>query len=291
MQPGAKIIADSITEQGHRLTSYELTIHRYILAEMNTHRVFSRSSASSRAIPVSKQIARIQEHPAVPVVFPAEQAGMQGGNELSPELAAEAREVWIEAAEDAVLFAERMVDIGVHKSVTNRLLEPFMWHTVIVTATAYQNFFDLRANPLAQPEFRVVAELMKAAYEASTPSPVALGEWHMPYMDADEASELGRAAPMVSAARCARVSYLTHDGLRDFEKDLDLYKKLITARPMHSAPLEHVATPMPSNEHTVTIDRGTDKTLQLKLPLYGNVIGWNQLRFDVELAQGYQAFS
>lgn len=292
MEPSAKIITDSVTEKGHRLTSFEIVIHRYVLAELNTHRVFSRSSASSRAIPVSKQIVRIQEHPAIPVVFPSEQSGMQGGEALSAHNTEEARATWLEAAEDAVLFAEHMIHLGVHKSVTNRLLEPFMWHTVIVTAGSFENFFGLRCNPLAQPELRVTAELMMAEYEASEPVLLEDGDWHLPYVSPDELED-GLISDVqlrqISAARCARVSYLTHDGKRDWAKDIELYERLASAEPMHSAPLEHVAKPAPENCHKVNIIRG-EKPLELTLPKYGNVIGWHSLRYDVEATKQYQAF-
>jgi hypothetical protein len=61
-------------------------MHRFVLAEMNTHRAFSRNSASSRAIPVQKIIDRVTNDPAWPVVWPKEQAGMQGGEEHDEEV-------------------------------------------------------------------------------------------------------------------------------------------------------------------------------------------------------------
>lgn len=291
MTTAASVIADSVSDKGHRVTTFEITMHRFVLAELNTHRVFSRNSASSRAIPVTKQIERIQTHPAIPVAWPAEQAGMQGGEALSPGEKKEAEDVWIEAAEDAVLFAQHLIDIGVHKSVTNRILEPYMWHTVIITASAYDNFFALRCNKMAQPEIKLVAELMKDAYDNSEPEKLSEGEWHLPYLSDEEFNALDEwQAVRVSAARCARVSYLTHDGVRSIEKDIELYERLTGADPMHSSPLEHVACPMPSNAHKVNIFRN-GKNLELTLPKYGNLLGWHQLRFDVEIAKQYRAFA
>jgi thymidylate synthase ThyX len=279
--PQAKVVLDSISTRGHRLTTFELTTWRFVLAEFNTHRVFSRNSASSRAIPFSKQVERVRNHPAVPVSFPAEQRGMQGGEELANRAYAES--AWLAARDRAVDSAESLADLGVHKSVVNRLLEPFMWHTIIVTATDYDNFFALRSHPMAQPEIRVTSDQMRAAYNASTPTALGLGEWHMPYIDGadyDAAANLvapgqtsikglnhGRISELlrqVSAARCARVSYLTHDGRRSLEADITLYKRLTGARPPHSSPLEHVATP--SFADTVP----------------GNFRGWYQLRHIVE---------
>ena len=124
----ARIIADSISPYGDRLTTMEVTFHRFVLAEFNTHRVFSRNSASSRAIPLQKQIKRIREGIAYPVLWASEQKGMQGGDEVDDTMTA--RMCWESAANDAIASALRLQDLGVHKSLVNRLLEPFMWHTV-----------------------------------------------------------------------------------------------------------------------------------------------------------------
>lgn len=291
MTPYAKIICDSISEDGDRLTTFEVRFHRFILAEVNTHRVLTKSSASSRAIPVSKQLERVRTDPAWPFSWPAERSGMQGGAELSSDALEAARAIWADAAEDAVLLAERLVDVGLHKSVVNRLLEPFMWHTAIITGTSFKNFFALRANPLAQPEFRVAAELMQKEYDRSTPVLLKEGEWHLPYINLPEDLTLSHEESIkVSVARCARVSYLTHDGVRDPAKDIELYERLISAEPMHSTPLQHCATPATENKHIVTVKRSS-VPLTLILPLYGSYIGWHDYRYDVEAIKGYQAFS
>ena len=236
----------------------EVTFHRFVLAEFNTHRAFSRNSASSRAIPAHKMIKRVVETPAIPLAWPKEQSGMQGGESVDEQTAWEAENVWLDAADAAVLYAQRLVDLGIHKSLANRLLEPFLWHTVIVTATDYENFFKQRCSPLAQPEIRAVAELMMLeAYDRSTPKLVHYGEWHTPYVDKEESLSLLDAIA-VSVARCARVSYLTHDGKRDPQEDINLYNKLIKADPPHLSPLEHVATP--GNGYM------------------GNFLGWKQWR-------------
>ena len=161
-------------------------MHRFVLAEFNTHRAFSRNSASSRAIPVRKQISRVETETAFPVSWPREQPGMQGGDELDDGLGAAANAVWRNAMQDALEHAAALAEIGVHKSVVNRLLEPFMWHTVIVSSTAWENFFGLRCNSLAQPEIRVAAERMRRAFENSEPSRLEPGEWHLPYVDEED---------------------------------------------------------------------------------------------------------
>lgn len=277
-KPGtrADVIRDSISPLGARLTTIEVTFHRFVLAEFNTHRVFSRNSASSRAIPFSKQVARVMESPAIPVEFPREQRGMQGGDLLEGDELFDAQEEWLRARSSAVQHATVLADMGVHKSVVNRLLEPFMWHTVIVTATDWQGFWDQRVSPLAQPEIRVAAEAMLYdAYEKSEPTLVQHGEWHLPYIDGYDVEEArSRFEPhevtenlkRICCARCARVSYLTHDGKRDFDKDLELFWRLVKATPMHASPLEHVATPV------------RDIDIRPK----GNFRGWAQFRHPIE---------
>lgn len=284
----AKIIADSVSPDGHRLTTMQVTGHRFILAEFNTHRVFSRNSASSRAIPLRKQLQRVMEDPALPVKWPLEQAGMQGGDEIDDPINAEA--MWFGARDYARTHALGLAALGVHKSIANRLLEPFMWHTIVVTSTAWENFFRQRCSPLAQPEIRALAEQMREAYDASDPHPIAEGRWHLPYLYDEDYAELSpEERPKVSAARCARVSYLTQEGTRDFSKDLELYDRLVSADPMHASPLEHVATPCAENAHVVSLRRG-DPVIG-PLPKIGNLLGWRQLRLDVELEKGWVSFS
>lgn len=229
-QPSAKIIADSISVDGARLTTMEVTFHRFILAEVNTHRAFSRSSASSRAIPVWKQIEKVIDDPAIPIEWTSEQPGMQGGAEVDTFSQKAAWEDWMDCRDEAVYRAKDMVKLGIHKSIVNRLLEPFMWHTAIISATDYSNFFKQRCSPDAQPEMRALAEAMRGAFEASIPSEPCAG-WHMPYLTQDDIYNPDLSLQdlqKISAARCARVSYLTHDGVRDLDKDLELYGKLVS---------------------------------------------------------------
>lgn len=240
----AKIIADSISEYDNRLTTMEITFPRMVLAEFNTHRMFSRNSASSRAIPVEKQLQKIEEDPFIPVYFGKNQSGMQASEELDTGDRQIAEDMWLEARSCAVSHARNLLSMNVHKQITNRLLEPFMWHTVIVTATEWSNFFDLRAHKDAQPEIRVIAEMMRDLYLDSEPQLIRGEEWHLPFIQPEEYDgkfERDEKARKISAARCARVSYLTHDGKRDLEADLTLYERLVSGG--HMSPLEHVATP------------------------------------------------
>lgn len=262
----AKIIADSVSRHGQRLTTMEVVFPRMVLAEFNTHRVFSRNSASSRAIPVEKQLRKIKEQPFVPEYWGANQSGMQAEAELVAEARDAALDEWLAARDSAVAHVEKLLDIGLHKQLANRILEPFMWHTVIVTATEWSNYFALRANEMAQPEIRKVSELMQAAYEASTPKHLSDDEWHLPLIQEEEYDgvfEKSDDARKISAARCARVSYLTHEGKRDLSADIILYDRLTSGG--HMSPLEHVARPLTEDE----LSGGEFR---------GNFRGWMQLR-------------
>ena len=287
MAYAAKIITDSVSEVGDRLTTMEVTFPRMVLGEFNTHRAFSRNSASSRAIPVEKQLQRILNDPFIPVWWGRKQSGMQADHELVGHDLEQAKAQWLAARDSAVDHVRRLLELGLHKQITNRLLEPFMWHTVIVTATEWGNFFALRANPMAQPEIRVIAEMMRDLYEESTPALVREGEWHLPLIQPEERDgvfEFSEDARKISAARCARVSYLTHDGKRDLEADLKLYDRLADAG--HMSPFEHVATPLPSSpwrmSRTGEWISGEEDDLLDELDLYarwsGNFRGWKQLR-------------
>lgn len=296
--PYAYVIADSTYANGVRLTTMEVCFHRFVLSEFNTHRVFSRNSASSRAIPTHKQLTKLTEGFAVPLAWPAEKPGMQGGDELDAEVSGATAQIWSDLAGQTIDAAARLRDLGLHKSVVNRLLEPYMWHTVVVTSTAWANFFAQRSNVLAQPEIRHISMLMENAYDASEPAVLAEGAWHLPYVQGDELAdnepdwaELAR----LSAARCARTSYLTQSGDRNPRRDLELFTRLVSARPSHWSPLEHVATPWPANrastELTFTDVEGKPQTAHVDhLPRVGNLLGWRSLRTEVESAEGTLTF-
>ena len=248
-----RILADSISPAGHRITSFEVTFPRIVLAEVNTHCMLARNSASSRAIPVAKRIAAVETDMFVPEAFGRNQKGMQPGEALTDKDAEDARFHWEEAAGECLRRADRLAAIGVHKQYANRLLEPFSWHTAVITATDLDNFFHLRVNPLAQGEFVKAAQLMQAGRDNSEPRVLNYGEWHVPYVDGSEVIELqdkGIDFAKVSVARCARVSYLTQNGVRDPAEDLALYERLESSG--HMSPLEHVARSMTGFELLAT---------------------------------------
>ena len=266
----ANIILDSIAPSNYRLTTFALTYPRFIHAEFMTHRVFSRNASSSRAIPVSKMIETLKNDYVEPTFWGKNQKGMQAESELNDAEITLARSIWLKQRDNAIEAAQALADLGCHKQITNRILEPFMNITVICTATDYDNFFSLRCHPDAQPEIQKLAYMMKDALEASTPTKLYTGEWHIPYIQPDEQHMDLEIKKKISVARCARVSYLTHDGKRDIDKDIELYERLIGGSGKgHWSPFEHVA---------MAIDAPTQS---------GNFHGWVQYRkFFVQEYQG-----
>ncbi len=269
MAYSARILADSISESGYRLTTMEVTFPRFILPEFNTHRVFSRNTASSRAIPFAKQIERIMKDSFVPEYWGANQSGMQAENQIPKSDREIAKKKWLEAKNSAVAKATELAELGVHKQTVNRLIEPFMWHTVLVTSSEWSNFFALRTDENAQPEIRKAAIMMQKIYKESKAKKLKAGQWHLPLIQDDERDgkfETTERARLISVGRCARVSYLTHDGVRDPQKDVELAEMLKGNG--HMSPFEHVARPMTAKE----LEQGEWS---------GNFKGWHQYRKDL----------
>jgi thymidylate synthase ThyX len=267
MSFSARVLLDSVSPAGVRLTTMEVTFPRFVLSEFNTHRVFSRSSASARAVPTNKMLERVENDPVIPVEWGRNKKGMSADEELSQNDQALAQAQWLVARDAALDSVRELEKLKVHKQVVNRLLEPFLWHTVIVSATEWDNFFQLRVAPNAQPEIRVAAQHMKRAFDESTPTTVGIGEWHLPLVQDDERTLDTETLKQISAARCARVSYLTHGGSRSIEADIDLFTRLKTDR--HLSPFEHVATPSADSD------------------FHANFRGWIQMRKEIEGANAH----
>lgn len=321
----ARILADSVSPDGNRLTTMEVVIPRPVLAEFNTHRMLSRNSASSRAIPVEKQIEFVLTDPYIPEKFGINQAGMQSAKFLEGSRHEDAvhnvlikrdravlgaledlfgrdgvleyisrnrqSRILLDGMEDEDRAAVRamLVDykafqkalrsdpdfikrlpasfLGIHKQTLNRYLEPFLWQTIITSATEWVNFLNLRDHADAQHDIAEPARLMREALNASTPVELDYGQWHLPLVQEDEKHLVADDVELwkrISSGRCARVSYLTHDGVRDLAKDAELCDSLIKG--WHMSPLEHPATP-------VRPDYTGDT---------GNFVGWLQHRKEIQ---------
>lgn len=255
-----EVIADSVAPCGRRLTTVVATYPRVIHAEVMTHRDRARNAASSRAIPFAKMVQQVVDSPFVPLVFGSEQKGMQAGGEI--EHTAAARDFWLKARDAAVAEAQALNRLGVHKSLCNRLLEPFAWITVVMTATEWENFFRLRCHADAEVHFQQIAFMIRDARNASQPRHLDKGDWHTPFIYDEDRRDLPPDQLLkVSVARCARVSYLTHDGRRSHEDDIELFNRLCQGSGFgHWSPHEHVAVALATSERS------------------GPFVGWGQYR-------------
>ncbi len=310
----ARVVLDSIGPNGKRLISVEMRYWRAIHAEFMTHRDRARNAASSRAIPFYKlgkcsacdgkgKVGRDRDSclkcngsgsgPPIdkcsysfakydaffPEFIGTEQKGMQSGGELVEPYRSQFLQL-VEQGRDFMLdLCLKMVETGAHKSLVNRYMEPWLYITVITTATEWKNFARLRVHPKAEKHFQKVAGQCMDAIAASTPQILEAGQWHMPYLRDDDEELVSRGLidgvkgmsfgipipkgfdkydshelvttetlKRISAGRCARLSYLTHEGIRDHNKDIELFDTLIHPKfdvdrdddVIHASPLEHV---------------------------------------------------
>lgn len=282
-----KIIADSISEAGIRITTMELEYPRYIHSQFMTHRMFSRNAQSSRAIPTAKQIELIRDLP--PPNFAQNKAGMQAGEPLSRHQNEWSQVTWKHAKAEMIEYSETLLDNGVHKQWVNRLLEPFSTIKVVVTATEWDNFFNLRLHHDAQPEIQELSQLMKSAIDESKPQLLDYEGWHLPYVTYDDMYECGTGGtifehfqnklPKISASRCARVSYLNHDNSNpNIENDLTLAERLLKGSDVgHFSPFEHQAKPM-RNHKDIWSDEGQTHIDKNGSLWSNNFRGWIQHR-------------
>lgn len=277
MPVSAQIVLDSISPEGVRLTTFKLRYPKFIHGEFMTHRVFSRNASSSRAIPTSKILEEVTNGDlmAKPEEWGKNQKGMSASENLSAYEVEMAQSVWKQAAWSASNYAKTLLELGVHKQIVNRILEPYTHINVVVTSTDWMNFFGLRLDPGAQPEIRVLATQMFVEYISSKPKPVGYNEWHLPFVTDEEKARTVAEMPdefdlvRISVARCARVSYLSFETgkVSTAEEDVALYNRLVGQQPVHASPAEHQATPISK------IEEGLLKRHELS-----NLVGWKQYR-------------
>ena len=285
----ARILADSVSMHGDRLTTFLLTMPRWMLAQLNKHRMLSNSAESSRAKPTLTQVEEVTRNPYIPT-FAANKGGMVAGDVLDADAQSAARTMWLNALDSACYVAGRLANgPGAHKQWVNRLIEPFAYVDVIVTGTEWANFYALRASVHAQPEFEVLASIMQVKMLVSEPKPIAEGGWHLPLAEPDDAALDIEDQVKVCAARCARVSYGNHLQPKGHAELLALADRLAADR--HMSPFEHVATPVTARERyvmTLLARRGEEELNALESPwvkawadsvMYvGNLRGWISAR-------------
>lgn len=314
-----KIVGDSLSPQGKRITSIIATYPRMIHAEVMTHRLFSRNAASSRAIPFKKMVESVENDPFIPIAWQHDHKGMQGSKYFTDIMDIErCKHSWTLGRNKALEEAKTLANgIGVTKQLANRLLEPFLWYTALITATEWDNFFELRCPKfrvgdqvlysreealsyaiIEDPDFytkyrdateeewwmlsesgaeihiQALAEAIWDAMKESKPKQLKAGEWHIPFGDKMDETELYKVSNQITkkerpdlyphstlnkydtmiriaVARCARLSYMTFDGEIDYAKDIALHDQLLASR--HMSPFEHVARAMDDYEYETHI--------------------------------------
>lgn len=285
----AEVVADSMSPDGVRLVSILASYPRFIHAEMLRHRVFSHSVASSRAIPTEKLIDQVREDPFIPETFNYRVKGMGVGEPLSRTDSEEVEWEWRSAANNAADHAERLRAFDVDKSRINRLLEPYLFVTDLITATEWSNFFALRDHPDAQPEFQKIARMMREVMDDSEPQHLEYGWWHLPFVTKEElfvlcdAREQEQSWKMASAGRCARVSYDKQGESEDYDRSIFRAQSLIESG--HMSPLEHVARPLHPGEGNYyvsclksNLESGDHDPVTTFI---GNFRGWVQMRAEI----------
>ena len=302
----AKVIADSLAKNGKRITTLELEYNRFIHSEMMTHGALVKNSSSSRAIPISKMIEQIGTNPSTPIYWGKTQSGMQAKEELTYSELSRVKELWEVAKDNAVTRATQMSLNDCHKQIANRITEPFQMIKVVCTATDFDNFFNLRIHPDAQPEILMLAYKMYQAMQQSTPMWLKQGEWHLPYVERErnngkleyfiyEENDIGyfgkkyvplEQAIKISSSCTAQTSYRKND--TSVEKADKIHDMLIKADVLHASPFAHLATPIevdivnnaPQNLafEPETWEQGITHVTKNGLLCSGNLQGWIQYR-------------
>lgn len=280
----AVILADSIERIGNnRITTWQLTYPRFIHSELMTHRILSKNSASSRAIPFNKMVEQVENDPFIPIKWMKEHKGMQGTEYLIEDEIKEIEFHWLNASKSAIHQAKNLNTLRLTKQIVNRLLEPFLWHTIILTGTEFENFFALRAHPMAEIHLQDLAYKMLEVYNASTPKELKEGEWHIPFENEisdtnlvrlfyednfythpknnkEENLEVIKLKLKIATAKCAQVSYMKF-GSDDYADLIDLHDSLFIRPyngkrgireindPIHASPAEHIAQAMTEEEY------------------------------------------
>ncbi len=240
----SRILAKSLNPIGIPITSWLLRYPRFIHAEFMTHRDFSRNAASSRAIPLKNTLASIRDNPALPVWWGGHNKGMQSGEQLVDTKLENVIADSEIAMQGCIQSAIRADKDGLHKSITNRWLEPWSHITVVATITDMRNFFALRAHPAAQPEFQVLAYRMLDEYLATKPRELRWGQWHLPFIEAHDVTNLPIEDQLkVATARCCWVSYNKPDKVLGEEANIEdaFMRHDESIKSGHWSPFEHCA--------------------------------------------------
>ena len=294
----AQVVADSLSPQGDRLTSLLITFPRIILSELLTHRMLSKNTSSSRAIPFKKMVESVQNDPFIPIAWQKHHSGMQGTEYWDVSIIEEIGGFdytnipakWLRARDTAINMAETLHDspIGITKQLCNRLLEPFMWTTMLITGSkeGWDNFFELRCpryygvyksqkellvtnveerikpfserpnESQAEIHIQVLAEKIYDAVNESFHTQILPTMWHVPFRKKinelyPEVENDSEDIVKISVSMAARASYTVvgTEKILTKEEHISLHDRLLTQDPPHSSPMEHCAQAMNSEQY------------------------------------------
>ena len=270
----ATMIEDTTNISGERLVTAIWRFPRVVLSEINTHRVFSRNSASSRARSVSTTILDVLKNPYVPL-FTKNQKGMSGRYLETLNEWEEAKRLHLYGRDNAVrstlalLLGEKYIDrikdadsdtlaelvnhyhqnvylgeengLSVHKQVANRALEPYMWHESVVTSSYWNNFIRLRVSSAADPAVYAIALLHKALLDASHSRENSV---HLPFGTEDMIGSINGTVDdmpilMECASNAAQISYVNKSENTSTTGSVNLGYRLKDME--HWSPFEHIA--------------------------------------------------
>lgn len=278
----AKILVHSVDKFQQELITFELYYPRKIHGEVMTYRMFSRNTASSRAIPFAKNLADIDKNLYMPFDVRVNMPGMQGLSRLDEDSLYWFQSYHQNLWDETKRVTEIMSDLKPHKQHINRYLEPFQYIRVILTScrSGIEHLIMQRLHPMADPEFYLLAQKISEELENSIPILLKEGQYHLPFILPQDRIVLGAGDLIkVSVARCARVSYHNHTtDTVDYEKDFDLYKRLRTENPPHMSPFEHVAICTNKKAQRYFDVNGDWITKNV----FYNFDGWKSIRFLIE---------
>lgn len=262
-------------DTGTKITTLVLEYPRAIHSQLLTHRVFSKNSSSSRAVPAKKAIKQIQDNPAQ-YIWTENQKGMQGPVITDEHKLAAIEKLWSLAMSTQIKIVEQLTDpegLNVHKQNACRLLEPYQNIRVCLTSTEWDNWDWLRKDEEAQGEIDDLAHLIYEARRIATKLGqyplLRPGEYHVPFVKRIQRKDGMRyydnngnqitldEAIMISMSCAAQTSYRNLDA--SLIKAEDIYSKLFDTRKVHASPSEHQATPIAATHRSLGFVRSDGK--------------------------------
>lgn len=218
---------------------------RYIHSEIMTHRQLSRNSGSSRATPFNIYCERIIKDPAFFAELGINRSGMNADSVLNKENAEAFKHEYMQLMHHTVDTAMSWsAKYNLHKQIINRVLEPYVRTSTVITATEWDNFLYTRAIAKGvEPVMHLLANCIKQAVDYANEN-AKDGVAHLPFVTDNEFNTCSLKDCVKHAvsrsARCTILSNVTKK-LSTIEEDEKLYNWLSSADPMHASPFEHIA--------------------------------------------------